>query len=309
MISVGVGGEMPLIRRWGLTAIAQLYGSAALGVLPGSDRQVPAEALTALRWYTSNGVVITTGGGVGCSCGMGAPSFRFFAGAIWIPGRSQELEALERFREPSQDPDRDGVIGGQDRCPEIPGPVENRGCPDEDGDGVLGSADACPDKPGAVENRGCPEPDSDGDGTPDRTDRCPTFPVEVAGKDGCPLARIAQGKIVILEQVHFATDQDVILPESFPTLQEVGRLVKQNKHIHRVRIEGHTDIRASEAYNLDLSKRRAASVMKYLLAQGIDPARLRSEGFGRSRPVASNDSEGGMALNRRVEFIIEDAAQ
>jgi len=116
---------------------------------------------------------------------------------------------------------------------------------------------------------------------------------------------IQGNKIVILEQVHFATDEDMILPESFPILEDVARLLAVHTEIAQVLIEGHTDIRASEAYNRSLSQRRADSVMRFLVARGVQAYRLRAQGFGRSRPIAPNTSEAGMAQNRRVEFTIE----
>jgi outer membrane protein OmpA-like peptidoglycan-associated protein len=118
------------------------------------------------------------------------------------------------------------------------------------------------------------------------------------------MARIAGNKILILEPVNFATDQDVILSESFPVLEEVSQVLKTHPEIQLVLIEGHTDSRAGEVYNLDLSKRRAASVLTYLEESGVEPERLCSQGFGQSRPVAENDNEEGMARNRRVEFTI-----
>jgi len=129
----------------------------------------------------------------------------------------------------------------------------------------------------------------------------------VRGRDGCPLAKIEGNKITILDQVHFATDQDVILPESFETLEEVARIFKEHPEIQHVLVEGHTDVRASDGYNMDLSQRRANSVMKFLVEHHVDPRRLRTQGFGRRVPIAPNDSEAGMALNRRVEFTIENA--
>jgi OmpA-OmpF porin, OOP family len=69
-------------------------------------------------------------------------------------------------------------------------------------------------------------------------------------------------------------------------------------------VEGHTDNQGDDAYNLTLSKDRAASVVAWLAQQGIDPARLQSDGFGESRPVAGNDTETGRQLNRRVEIAI-----
>lgn len=307
MAQGGLGVEVPIIRRWGITALGMGYGSLGLIRSQETGRQAPAELLAGLRWYSDYGVTVTTGGGGGCGCGLGSPAFRFFVTAIWIPGRTAEWEEIENFKRPPVDPDHDGVIGDKDLCPNDPGPVENNGCPDEDGDGVLGAADQCPKTPGTVENHGCPDLDSDGDGTPDRLDLCPNEPVEVAGRDGCPLAKIEGNKITILDQVHFATDQDVILPESFETLEEVARLFKEHPEIQRVLIEGHTDVRASDLYNMDLSQRRANSVMRFLIDHKVDPRRLRTQGFGKRVPIAPNDSEAGMALNRRVEFTIENA--
>ena len=70
----------------------------------------------------------------------------------------------------------------------------------------------------------------------------------------------------------------------------------------QILIAGHTDSMGSDAYNLALSRGRAASVERYLIEQGIAPQRLRSQGFGESRPIASNDTEEGRRQNRRVEF-------
>ncbi|HZN94591.1 MAG TPA: OmpA family protein, partial [Myxococcales bacterium] len=301
----GLGVEFPLIRRWGITAVGMGYGSLGLTRSEETGRQAPAELLAGLRWYSDSGVTITTGGGGGCGCGLGAPAFRFFTTAVWVPGHTAEREALEHFKRPPVDPDRDGVIGDQDRCPDDPGPVENYGCADMDNDGVLGTADRCPQLPGSEENHGCPDADADRDGTPDRLDLCPGEAVVVRGRDGCPLAKVVGNKITILDQVHFATDLDVILPESYETLEEVARIFKEHPEIQRVVIEGHTDVRASDTYNMDLSQRRAASVMRFLVEHRVDAKRLRTQGFGRRMPIAPNDSEAGMALNRRVEFVIE----
>jgi OmpA-OmpF porin, OOP family len=180
---------------------------------------------------------------------------------------------------------------------------------DPDGDSVIGEGDRCPNAAGPVENGGCPDTDRDGDGVVDRLDTCPSVPAGAKGRGGCPLARIEGNKIVILDQVHFATDQDVILPESFPILEEVAQELLSHEEIQRVLVEAHTDARANDAYNFDLSRRRAASVRNFLLDSGIAVERLCSAGFGRSRPVAANDTEGNMALNRRVEFTILPPSQ
>ncbi len=286
-ISAGLGAEVPVLRGAGITAVGTLTASSPLETLPEQPRQIPAELLLGLRWYSPTGLTVTVGGGGGCGCSLTAPTLRFFSSVIWVPGKTAEYEALERFKNPPEPP------------PPPPPPV------DPDGDSVIGQGDRCPEVAGPVENGGCPDTDKDGDSVVDRLDRCPEFPAGPRGKDGCPLARIQGNKILILEQVHFATDQDVILPESFPILEEVAQVMLDNPGLQRVLVEGHTDARASAEYNLDLSHRRAASVMNFLLDSGIATERLCSQGFGLGKPLASNDTEEGMALNRRVEFTIQ----
>ncbi len=278
MATFGLGAEVPVVRRYGITVVGELAGGVGIESPLNSPRQVAAEYLFGLRWYSGSGVTVTVGGGGGCGCAIGNPSLRLFTSILWVPGKTREYEALERFKLPPVDPDEDDVIGDKDKCPQEKGPVENSGCPDGD---------------------------KDSDGVVDRLDECPEDAPGPRGQRGCPLARVKGDRIVILEQVHFATDQDVILPESFPTLEEVARLIRTTQAIERVSIEGHTDIRASDAYNLDLSRRRAGSVERFLLGQAIDARRLRSSGYGYRRPVAPNDSDAGMSLNRRVEFVIE----
>jgi OOP family OmpA-OmpF porin len=287
MMPFGLGTEVPILRGSGITAVGMVHGAVGLEKLPDEPRQVPAELLIGLRWYSSTGLTFTFGGGAGCGCSLASPTLSFFTSIIWIPAKTREWEALERFKEP-------------------PEPVEPPPPPvDPDGDSVIGEGDLCPDIFGPVGNAGCPDTDRDGDTVVDRLDKCPDEPAGSRGRDGCPLARREGNKIVILEQVNFATDQDVILSESFPILEEVARVMNENKEVDRILVEGHTDSRASDAYNLELSRRRAASVMRFLIESGVAAERLCSQGFGRSRPLADNATEEGMALNRRVEFTIQ----
>ena len=74
--------------------------------------------------------------------------------------------------------------------------------------------------------------------------------------------------------------------------------------ITKVRVEGHTDSRGKDSYNLDLSQRRAEAVSTYLQGRGIDSDRLVAEGFGETQPIADNDTKSGRSENRRVEFVI-----
>lgn len=272
----GGAGELPLVRKWGLTSLAGVYFNVPFKNLPESVLKVPAEAMVALRWYADFGVVFTTGLNFGADCAFSVPAFRYFLAANWVPGKTREKQAILDFKTPPDDPDGDGLIGETDKCPYEKGPAANDGCP---------------------------ERDTDKDGIIDRLDDCP----ELAGRkqyNGCPRVYASENKIKVLERVHYATDQDIILPESFEVLEEVAQYIRAHKEWQEILIEGHTDSRASDAYNLDLSQRRASSVLRFLLARGVEPSRLRAQGFGRSRPLADNSTEAGMSLNRRVEFTI-----
>lgn len=97
-------------------------------------------------------------------------------------------------------------------------------------------------------------------------------------------------------------NSDVIRPESRPTLDKVVALLKE-KADWKFSVEGHTDNVGGDAFNQTLSEKRAASVVKYLTAAGIDASRLGSKGLGLSKPFAANDSEAGRAQNRRVELV------
>ena len=114
----------------------------------------------------------------------------------------------------------------------------------------------------------------------------------------------AEGKIA-LYGILFDFDKDVIKPESKPTLDEIATLLSGKPDL-KVKIVGHTDNQGTAEYNLDLSKRRAASVVAALTGQyGIAADRLTSEGMGASQPVDTNDTDAGRAKNRRVELVAQ----
>jgi OOP family OmpA-OmpF porin len=81
--------------------------------------------------------------------------------------------------------------------------------------------------------------------------------------------------------------------------------VMNDNPAYKLFIQGHTDSQGDNAMNLDLSKRRAAAVRQYLISKGIAGERMRTQGFGETRPVADNGTAAGRAKNRRVEFKVE----
>ncbi|TPW10665.1 MAG: hypothetical protein FD129_1851 [bacterium] len=110
------------------------------------------------------------------------------------------------------------------------------------------------------------------------------------------------GKITVRD-IKFETAKWNILPESYKVLDEVGTILIQWPEL-RVEIGGHADARGSDAYNHDLSHKRANSVLEYLTGKfpGISTSQYTAVGYGESQPVAPNTTVEGMAKNRRVEF-------
>jgi len=115
-----------------------------------------------------------------------------------------------------------------------------------------------------------------------------------------PRPKIAPAKIII-NSVLFDFDSSAIKPEAAIVLKEAASMLKQNP-AKSVTIEGHTCSIGTDQYNQGLSERRACSVKKFLVAQGIAESRLATKGVGEARPVADNAAEDGRRRNRRVEF-------
>jgi outer membrane protein OmpA-like peptidoglycan-associated protein len=127
--------------------------------------------------------------------------------------------------------------------------------------------------------------------------------VRVAGGGRELYDRLARDGRVATQGILFASSSDHIRPESTPTLEEIGSMLQEHADL-RLAIEGHTDTDGEEAFNQDLSERRAAAVKAYLVEEfDIDASRLETSGFGESRPVADNTSPEGKQQNRRVELV------
>jgi len=112
-------------------------------------------------------------------------------------------------------------------------------------------------------------------------------------------------EIIKLEGVYFNHDSAELRSASVATLDKAVATLNRRASIH-VEVAAHTDSSGSDGYNQSLSERRAASVMDYLVAHGIDASRLTSKGYGESQPVVSNGTKEGRAKNRRVELRVQN---
>jgi outer membrane protein OmpA-like peptidoglycan-associated protein len=118
----------------------------------------------------------------------------------------------------------------------------------------------------------------------------------------------ARGLELTLGDVLFDVDQASLKPGA---VQNLGRLAAFLKDYpdRAVLVEGHTDNTGSDEYNQSLSERRAESVRSFLISDGVDAQRVLARGYGKSYPIAGNDSAAGRQLNRRVEIVILKAGQ
>ncbi|NJO86829.1 MAG: OmpA family protein [Lewinella sp.] len=224
------------------------------------------------------------------------------------------------------DADGDGTKDEEDACPQSPGDLAHRGCPDSDGDGLYDDQDQCPQQRGPLPT-GCPPTDSDGDGVPDDRDRCPQLPGSLNGcpdtdndgiadpddrcptqagsasNQGCP--EIEEKVVKLLEfatqSVQFETGSAVLKTESFTTLNDIARIMDEYPAYSLI-ISGHTDNIGPDINNQILSEERARACKQFLTAAGIQPDRMTFIGYGKTKPRADNSTASGRRLNRRVEF-------
>ena len=201
------------------------------------------------------------------------------------------------------DTDGDGIPDKDDQCSDVAGPKENNGCPwpDTDGDGVLDKDDACPDVAGPAENKGCPWPDTDGDGVLDKDDACPTVP-GLAQYQGCPKPASVYGEEATgaLTNLLFDFNKATLRPESAGKIEQAASILNGAKDATFL-VTGHTDAKGAEAYNLKLSRQRAASVVAALEAKGVNPNQLKSIGVGeRDAKVSEKATDAERQADRRV---------
>ena len=123
---------------------------------------------------------------------------------------------------------------------------------------------------------------------------------------GTDVQVVRQGDDLLLNLpsgITFAYNSSTVQPQFRQTLDQVADILSQYKQTY-IDVYGHTDATGSDAYNQRLSEQRATSVADYLASRGVQPARIGTRGFGKSQPIASNDTEEGRAANRRVEIKI-----
>jgi outer membrane protein OmpA-like peptidoglycan-associated protein len=330
-INYGFGAFLPF-REDRIRLGVEVFGSVQVaGDDAGKVETAPLEWMAEGRFTLTDDKKLYLNGFGGTRLTPGyAPDFRTgLAIGYWFNILDQEPPSPKKS--PKFDPmnsnldtDKDGYPDNVDLCPTEPEdgkpPFTTDGCPgtDRDGDGIPDSLDKCPDVPedkdGVDDNDGCPEDDADKDGVPDAEDACPKEPGSPSpqkDKNGCPqfIRRISgSNEIQVLKKVEFEFGSARLSPASFPILDEVQRLLVANPEITLMSIEGHTDNKGGDALNLRLSKDRAKSCLDYLVQKGIAPGRLTSDGFGKERPLESNDTADGRSKNRRVEFHIKTQA-
>jgi len=342
------GGLLFMIAQDQFMISAEAFGRTAANstVKFWTREETPVEVLGGFKYLHPKGFVIGASGSAGVAPGYGAPDWRA-VGMIGFTMPAPEVvldadgdgilddvdqcpnepEDFDGFQDedgcPDPDNDGDGVLDVNDGCPndaeDIDGFEDEDGCPDpdNDGDGILDVDDQCPNEPGPPENNGCPDPDRDGDGVPDRIDNCPDEPgtVENHGCQDAQLVVIGAGQLEILEKVYFKTGSHKLQKRSFALLDNVAKVMNAHPEIELIRVEGHSDSTGSLKFNMRLSKRRADTVIRYLVGRGkVTKERLISEGFGPTRPLVPDaKTKEELAQNRRVEFHIvetgpEDAA-
>jgi len=221
------------------------------------------------------------------------------------------------------DADGDGIGDDADTCPSEPedrdGYLDMDGCPDfdNDGDGIPDVTDRCPDQPEDVdgpEADGCPRAsaDRDGDGVEDSLDACPDIAGSLASK-GCLRGKyrgvdITDSALRLSEPIVFEGDTHKLGGESFAVLDTVVQILSDYPSI-TLEVQGHTDSRGEEEPNQRISEQHAAAVVAYLQSRGVAASRLTQKGYGETRPIESNRTSQGRAINRRIELVRTDGGR
>ncbi len=230
---------------------------------------------------------------------------------------------------PIPDADKDGVADKEDKCPTVFGSALTGGCPDTDGDGVEDSKDLCP-KIAGTGAKGCPNAveiaalrAKDKKTTVTQINKeIPTkvvvnkAEVEMQNKilsekmadvrkiETAEESTFEEVKLVIdlsAKKIKFASNSDILTKNSYIELSRVIKVLKTYSK-YSLDINGHTDNMGNDEKNKVLSQNRAKKCYDYLISKGISKERLTYQGFGRTQPIANNNTSEGRFENRRVEF-------
>lgn len=133
--------------------------------------------------------------------------------------------------------------------------------------------------------------------------KVPPFKTVPVKPDDLTKVALIPGKHIQLKNIYFEFDRDELMPRSYVELFKLLGLMRQYPKMS-IEIIGHTDSVGEDVYNMDLSKRRAEAVVKYLVDNKVATGRVKARGAGEKSPIASNDTDEGRRLNRRVEFVV-----
>lgn len=304
-MTFGLGGSIGLYegKTWEGRGYLEAFGSTVFDAFFARE-ETTLEALAGFKALFPSGLVAGLAAGPGLGRGVGTPDVRVIG-----------MFGYQPFADKPQP-----VVDPTDKCPDekedVDGFEDEDGCPDldNDKDKILDTADACPMEPedydGFDDEDGCPEPDNDQDGFLDASDACP---FQIGDNEGCPAIKpevIVEEDRITFPRIYFDTDRARIRPESLGILSEVARTLNKNNHLVKLRVEGHADRRGPRDYNIDLSQRRAESVMRFLVSRGVDASRMEAKGYGPDRPNFKNAKTlKQYAINRRVEILIVETAE
>jgi len=250
--------------------IGEVFGAIPLAAHHGYQ---PLEALGGVKLYLARASYLALGAGRGLSAGqVGNPDLRAMISIVFEPSPPERVHAHVA--------DDDVALAPPPRAAP---PADD--FPDRDHDGIRDDLDKCPDEPetynGYQDEDGCPDSD---------------------------IVTDAGSELVVLRSIDFEFDSAKLAPTAAPVLDAVAFTLVNNPDIGLVEVAGHTDERGDDAYNLELSERRAASVVAYLAAHGVARSRLDPHGYGETRPLDRGHDEAAWAKNRRVEFLIKQRA-
>ena len=317
-VSIGIVRDVldAHLETWGSTSLL----ATSTGAGPGSAQLTPMEWLGGLRVQPLPGLRLGLAAGTGIQRGYGSPDFR----GVFTFGYATPASTAPA------DTDGDGITDDRDECDDEPEDDDDfqdeDGCPDadNDSDGIPDGNDSCrndpEDRDGNADDDGCPEEDADGDGIADGNDSCPMergVASERSECNGCPAERCApepapepepQVQIeqsterVVIETIYFDFRSPELRPDQSAALERARQYMASHPEARVVLVEGHADFRGEDETNVQISRRRARRVRRWLLNHGVAASRIVAVGCGEQYPLVPGQNEEGLQQNRRVEL-------